>query len=199
MNTTRWSAATAAVLQLLTAVLGIAAAFGIVLPSDKVDALNASVGQLMGALMVLSAVLPDLIGSLRNAFTRGTCPAPLPEPYDGTPGQHGRAHPLLLGVLALVLAACTSLQAPRNLTDSLAYTQTSITAARDTAAALLQRDRISVATARTVQARADDAQQALRTARLLAQSGDQAGARDRLAVATSILLEIEASLKGAQP
>lgn len=100
----------------------------------------------------------------------------------------------LYPLLMLMLAACVSLEAPKSFNDKLAYGYGSVSATRNTAAALLERKRISKDDAIQVQALADQARTGLDAARGTASSGDLATAQGQLQLALDVLTKLEAYL-----
>lgn len=102
--------------------------------------------------------------------------------------------------LTVGLAGCTTAPVCRTTEQCLAYTQATITASRATAADLLVRQQITVATARKVQAWADEGTAHVTTARGFLTAGKLGDAEAALRLAEAVLLKIEAELpkKGAR-
>ena len=105
-------------------------------------------------------------------------------------------------VLALAVAVaifgCVSMEAPKTFSDRLAYGYASVAAARNTAAGLLERKRITKAQAQDFQASADQARTALDLARATAGKGDVSTAQKQLDLALAVLTALEAKLREAQ-
>lgn len=102
---------------------------------------------------------------------------------------------------AFAIAACASIEPPRNVQDGLAYSYASVASARNTAASLLQSGRINVEDAKKVQAIADDARALLDASRLALTTGDQVSAQQKLQLAQALLAQISEYLnpKGVSP
>ena len=105
-----------------------------------------------------------------------------------------KARALLYLALAVLLAACVSLESPKTFNDKLAYGYASVTAARNTAAALLERKRISKEDTQQIQALADQARTGLDVSRGTASTGDLATAQGQLQLALDVLTKLEAYL-----
>lgn len=101
-------------------------------------------------------------------------------------------------LLAWLLAGCASYATCRSFDQCAAYTQAGITAARATAADLLARQQITVAQAERVQREADAARAHLTAARTLYGQGRPEDAQSALALAATILAQIERALEAAQ-
>lgn len=101
-------------------------------------------------------------------------------------------------ILLLLGAACASIEAPKSFNDRLAYGYASVAASRNTAASMLERGRISKDEGRQVQALADRARTGLDLARGFAGKGDTKTAEGQLALALSVLTQLETYLKGKQ-
>ena len=100
-----------------------------------------------------------------------------------------------LWLLLILIAGCASIAKPQSFDQQLAYVQSGITSAKQTAFDLLQRDRITPEKALEIDAEANKARAALSVARGV---GNTPAGQDSLAVAVSILVSIEAQLKEAQ-
>jgi hypothetical protein len=99
---------------------------------------------------------------------------------------------------ALLLAACVSMEAPKSFNERLAYGYAGVSASRATAAAMLDRGRISVAEAREAQALADQSRTALDLARGTYSSGDIKTAEGQLQLALTVLTSLEGYLKSKE-
>lgn len=98
----------------------------------------------------------------------------------------------------LLLAACVSMEAPKTFNDRLAYGYASVAASRNTAAAMLERGRISKSQAVQVQALADQARTGLDLARGTQAKGDTQTAQGQLELALSVLTRLEAYLNAQE-
>lgn len=101
-------------------------------------------------------------------------------------------------IFLLAATACASLQGPRNLSDQLAYSYAALSTARGTAASLLDRGRITITQAESVQKQANEIRANLDLAKVLANSGNTDDAAAKLQFAQSLLTEIEKQLNAAQ-
>jgi len=101
-----------------------------------------------------------------------------------------RIHRLYLPLLALLLiSACASLgiTPPQSIDQRLAYTTGQITAIRGAAANALAAKSITAADAEKVLSMTDDAKALVDGAKAALSAGDEAGAQNRLVLATSVL------------
>ena len=119
------------------------------------------------------------------------------------PAQSGRMHLRALLLVAIVgLAGVFSLQgcaglgltAPKSVPQTLAYTEASVTAVRQSTLTMLQAGQISTETAIKAAAGADQAMAAIRAARVASAAGDLSTAQAQLLVATQILTTLQAAL-----
>jgi hypothetical protein len=100
---------------------------------------------------------------------------------------------LLAGLWAMV--GCVSMEAPKTFNERLAYGYASVATARNTAASMLERKRISKESAVQVQALADQARTGLDLARGTAGKGDILTAEGQLTLALDVLTRLEAYLR----
>lgn len=102
-------------------------------------------------------------------------------------------------ILAMLLAACvtTGTEPARDMTDRMAYTQAGVTAARQVAADMLGRQRISADRAKSLQFQADEATDALKTARLAFGAGKTGDAAEAMQAAIVILTAINTPRRDA--
>lgn len=102
---------------------------------------------------------------------------------------------LLLGLLATVVVGCASLATPETTNQKIAYVYAGLTAATETTADLLERDRISVPVAKEIGEQIDTGQLLLAGARNAVTSKDLPKANIMVMNAQKILMLIEAKLK----
>lgn len=98
--------------------------------------------------------------------------------------------------LALSVAACTSLglMAPQSLDESIAYSQSQVSALEQSAASALTTKTITVSEAQQALSMGDQATAAINAARAAESVGDTSTAQGKLALATSILTQLSAYL-----
>lgn len=102
---------------------------------------------------------------------------------------------LMLALLALVLAACTTLgtPAPQTISERIAVTVATVTAVRQSATTLLQAKKISVADAENIQQQADNVVAGAQVARSLAPV-DPSAADAKLQQTRAVLTALQAYL-----
>ena len=105
---------------------------------------------------------------------------------------------LAVAFVVAILPGCVSMEAPKTFSDRLAYGYASVAASRNSAAAMLERKRISKEEAGQIQSTADQARTALDLARATAGKGDVSTAQKQLDLALAVLTALEARLKEAQ-
>jgi len=100
----------AAIVQIMAAVVGVLAVFGINVPAEAVKAIGASLEQLLGGLILLATLLPGLFALVRKLMD-GTAPPP---------NEGGFADVRLIAVLAAVTiaASCATPGAPGRMTPA---------------------------------------------------------------------------------
>lgn len=105
----------------------------------------------------------------------------------------------LAAIALLAITACSTLstEPARDMLDRVAYTQAGITAARDTAANMLARKRISVERAQGLLTQTDEAASTTLLARTAASSGDLSTAEGKVSAAVMLLTAITAPKKDA--
>lgn len=102
---------------------------------------------------------------------------------------------LAVGAILICLPGCTTMEAPKTFNDRVAYGYASIAAARNTAAGMIERKRLTKAQAVEVQKLADNARGLLDAARATYAGGDIKTAEGQLALALDILTALETRLK----
>lgn len=101
----------------------------------------------------------------------------------------------LLATLILLLAACVAMEGARSFDERAAYAIGAIAAARDTAASMLERGRLTKEQGREVQSLADRARAGVDLATATYDKGDISGAEGQLALALSVLTALETYLQ----
>jgi len=98
--------------------------------------------------------------------------------------------------MAVAIAGCTSLGlvAPQSIDQSLAYAQSQVSAAEQSAAQALAAGTIKAADAQAALSMGDQATAAIAAARAAESTGDTSTAQGKLALATSILTQLSAYL-----
>jgi hypothetical protein len=104
---------------------------------------------------------------------------------------------LFLALLSLSLLGCQSLglTKPKTFDQSLAYAESQVTAGYQSVADLANRKRISKDAGLKTIAQLDEASAIMKASRIAAGAGDLSLAQDKLALATAILVSVEATLK----
>jgi hypothetical protein len=159
-------------------------------------ALLAQVADLQHQIAQLTpAAQPTLVADIPAAIAASVTEARQPAAQSG---RAGLAALLLGGILSLValvgLNACAVAPAPTSQAQTLAYTEGSITAARQAALSLLNAGVITVDQAAHVQADADKGVAAIKLARVATAAGDLSTAQAQLALANQVLAGILAML-----
>lgn len=103
-----------------------------------------------------------------------------------------------VALLVLALAACVSMETPKSMNERIAYGYASVAAARNTAASMLDRGRITVEDAKKAQALADQSRAALDIARGASIKGDMKTAQGQLDLALTVLTSLETFLKAQE-
>jgi len=96
-------------------------------------------------------------------------------------------------LMALALVACATV--PKTFNQRLVVAYSSVTAARESALLLLEKDKISVQDAQRIQAQMDTLRDMLDRTRVLNMSGETLKAEDGLKLAMTLLTEVENYLK----
>lgn len=101
----------------------------------------------------------------------------------------------LLGLLATVIVGCASLASPETTNQKIAYVYAGLTAATETTADLLERDRITVSVAKEIDTQIGTGQVLLSNARLAVDLKQMSNANDLVLNAQKILITVESKLK----
>lgn len=190
MNPDKLKQLSAALAQILTSALGVASLFGYTLPQDKLAAFNASATQILGALLVVAALLPSLFKSVKSSFAVAEDP-----PQSKQAGKSRLSFAMLMSVLAL--AACASVVAPKSVDQSLAYVEAGSTVARQALTSLLLQRQVSKEKAAAFGESMDRVDAAVDIGRSLKASGDLSGAKTQLELAQKLLTQLQAELTAA--
>ena len=101
----------------------------------------------------------------------------------------------LLGLLATAIVGCASLATPETTNQKIAYVYAGLTAATETTADLLERDRITVPVAEEISKQVDTGQLLLTGARSAVTAQDLPKANIMVMNAQKLLMLVEARLK----
>lgn len=104
----------------------------------------------------------------------------------------------LLGLLATAIVGCASLASPETTNQKIAYVYAGLTAATETTADLLERDRITVPIAKEIDDQIGTGQVLLSNARLAVNLKNMTNANDLVLSAQKILITVETKLKAAK-
>lgn len=93
------------------------------------------------------------------------------------------------------IAGCASMATPKTLDEQIYYAGTAVIAVNNSAASLLERNRISKTDAINVLNKTNEVQSMIAIARAMNLSGDKEGAQKTLSAAQAMLLELEQYLQ----
>lgn len=102
---------------------------------------------------------------------------------------------ILIAAVLNMLPGCVSLEAPKSMNERLAYAFASLAAARNTAASMVERGRITPAQGQEAQTIANHARTLLDGSRTALASGDMQTAEGQLKLALDLLTALETRLK----
>lgn len=102
---------------------------------------------------------------------------------------------LAIGVLMLMLTACAALAPPKSFDQQLAYSYGAHTAVLSAAATSVELGELSKAEGKQVLELADQSRRILDAARIASSAGDLRTAQAQLALATDILIRLQAHLR----